>query len=254
MAYIGNIPAESYASFETETFSVSATANYTLSHAVTNENEIRLVINGVVQQPGSGKAYTASGTTLTLTSATVSGDVMYAVYLGRALQTVNPPNASVGTAQLADSSVTSAKLGTKNTPAFLANYTAAQAIANATATKVQFNSELFDSDNNYDNSSNYRFTPTTAGKYVVGLKLKYNNSQSCRLYTMIYKNGSEYERSEKWSDGSGTDLDPLSVTIINFNGSSDYVEAFALQESGGSLNLNNATTTRAYFYAYKIIE
>ena len=91
MSYIGNTPAENYASFLTETFSVSATTNYTLSHAVTNENEIRLVINGVVQQPGSGKAYTASGTTLTLTSATVSGDVMYAVYLGRALQTVNPP-------------------------------------------------------------------------------------------------------------------------------------------------------------------
>lgn len=110
MSYIGNTPAENYASFLTETFSVSATANYTLSHAVSNENDIRLVINNVVQQPGSGKAYTASGTTLTLTSATSSGDVMYAVYLGRALQTVNPPNASVGTAQLADSSVTSAKL------------------------------------------------------------------------------------------------------------------------------------------------
>ena len=110
MAYIGNTPAENYASFLTETFTVSATANYTLSHAVTNENDIRLVINGVVQQPGSGKAYTASGTTLTLTSATVSGDVMYAVYLGRALQTVNPPNASVGTAQLGSDAVTEAKI------------------------------------------------------------------------------------------------------------------------------------------------
>ena len=60
MAYIGNTPAENYASFLTETFTVSATANYTLSHAVTNENEIRLVINGVVQQPGSGKAYTVA--------------------------------------------------------------------------------------------------------------------------------------------------------------------------------------------------
>jgi hypothetical protein len=40
LAYIGNIPAESYASFETETFSVSATANYTLSHAVTNETKV----------------------------------------------------------------------------------------------------------------------------------------------------------------------------------------------------------------------
>ena len=48
--YIGNTPAENYASFLTETFTVSATANYTLSHAVTNENDIRLVINGVVQQ------------------------------------------------------------------------------------------------------------------------------------------------------------------------------------------------------------
>jgi hypothetical protein len=110
LAYIGNTPAESYASFLTETFTVSATASYTLSHAVANENDIRLVINGVVQQPGSGKAYTASGTTLTLTSATVSGDVMYAVYLGRALQTVNPPNASVGTAQLASEAVTNAKV------------------------------------------------------------------------------------------------------------------------------------------------
>ena len=111
MSYIGNTPAENYASFLTETFSVSATANYTLTHAVSNENDIRLVINNVVQQPGSGKAYTASGTTLTLTSATSSGDVMYAVYLGRALQTVNPPNASVGTSQLIDGNVTLAKLG-----------------------------------------------------------------------------------------------------------------------------------------------
>jgi hypothetical protein len=122
MSYIGNQPAESYASFLTETFTVSATANYTLSHSVTNENEIRLVINGVVQQPGSGKAYTASGTTLTLSSATVSGDVMYAVYLGRALQTVNPPAGSVGASQISDSSIALGKLsatGTKSSSTFL---------------------------------------------------------------------------------------------------------------------------------------
>ena len=110
MAYIGNTPAENYASFLTQTFSVTATASYTLDHAVSNENDIRLVINNVVQQPGSGKAYTASGTTLTLSEATASTDVMYCVYLGRALQTVNPPNASVGTSQLVDGAVTSAKL------------------------------------------------------------------------------------------------------------------------------------------------
>ena len=112
MAYIGNIPAESYASFERQVFTiVNSQTAYTLSHSVVNENDIRLVVNNVVQEPGSGKAYTASGTTLTLSAALVNGtDEMYCVFLGRALQTVNPPNASVGTTQLADSSVTSAKL------------------------------------------------------------------------------------------------------------------------------------------------
>ena len=110
MAYIGPLPAETFTSFATQEFSTSATTSYTLDHAVTNENEIALFINNVRQQPGSGKAYTASGTALTLSAATASTDTMYAVFLGRALQTVNPADASVGTSQLAATSVTAAKL------------------------------------------------------------------------------------------------------------------------------------------------
>jgi len=112
MAYIGNIPAESYASFEKQVFTiVNSQTAYTLSHSVVNENDIRLVVNNVVQEPGSGKAYTASSTTLTLSAALVNGtDEMYCVYLGRALQTVNPPNASVGTSQLGSDAVTGAKI------------------------------------------------------------------------------------------------------------------------------------------------
>ena len=112
MAYLVNRPAESYASFDKQVFTIviSQTA-YTLSHSVVNENDIRLVVNNVVQEPGSGKAYTASGTTLTLSAALVNGtDEMYCVFLGRALQTINPPSGSVGTAQLASTSVTAAKL------------------------------------------------------------------------------------------------------------------------------------------------
>ena len=95
MPYIGNIPAEKYASFDVQHFTTSATTGYTLSHAVANENDIRLVINNVVQQPGSSYAYTASGTTLTLSSATSGTDTMYCVFLGKAVQTVTPPAGSV---------------------------------------------------------------------------------------------------------------------------------------------------------------
>ena len=112
MAYLGNVPARSFISFEKQVFTiVNSQTAYTLSHSVTNENDIRLVINNVVQEPGSGKAYTASGTTLTLSAALTNGtDEMYCVFLGRAVGTVNAPAGSVAASQLASDSVTAAKL------------------------------------------------------------------------------------------------------------------------------------------------
>ena len=76
MGYVGNSPAEKYASFAVQHFTTSATTGYTLDHSVANENDIRLVINNVVQQPGGSYAYTASGTTLTLSAATAGTDTI----------------------------------------------------------------------------------------------------------------------------------------------------------------------------------
>ena len=108
MAYLGNVPARSFISFERQVFTiVNSQTAYTLSHSVTNENDIRLVVNNIVQEPGSGKAYTASGTTLTLSAALTNGtDEMYCVFLGRAVGTVNAPAGSVGNSQTAATIVT----------------------------------------------------------------------------------------------------------------------------------------------------
>ena len=100
MAYIGIQPAEKFTSFATQEFSTSATTSYTLDHAVANENELALFVNNVRQQPGSGKAYTATGTALTLSAATASTDTMYCVFLGRALQTVVPATNSITAAMV----------------------------------------------------------------------------------------------------------------------------------------------------------
>jgi hypothetical protein len=112
MAYLGNVPARSFISFERQVFTiVNSQTAYTLSHSVTNENDIRLVVNNIVQEPGSGKAYTASGTTLTLSAALTNGtDEMYCVFLGRATATNAPSAGSVGTSQLASDAVTEAKI------------------------------------------------------------------------------------------------------------------------------------------------
>ena len=98
MAYIGNIPAEKYSAFQKQDFTVTATTSYSLDHPVANANELALFINFVRQEPTA--SYSASGTSLTLTEATSASDDMYCVYLGKAVQTVNPPNNSVNEAQL----------------------------------------------------------------------------------------------------------------------------------------------------------
>ena len=116
MPYIGPNPAESFTSFATQTFSVSATTSYTLDHAVANENEIALFVNNVRQQPGSGKAYTATGTALTLSAATASTDTMYCIFLGRALQTVTPATNSI-TAAMVSNDLISGKDALTSAPA-----------------------------------------------------------------------------------------------------------------------------------------
>jgi hypothetical protein len=108
--YLGNQPALSYTSFAKQDFTTSATTSYVLDNPVANENEIALFINFVRQEPTT--AYTASGTSLTLTSATSASDDMYAIFLGKAVQTVNPPAGSVGISQLSAT-------GTKNSTTFL---------------------------------------------------------------------------------------------------------------------------------------
>ena len=54
-----------------------------------------------------------------------------------------------------------------NTPYFEARRSSTQTISDNTNTKIACDVETWDSAGNYDNSTNYRFTPTTAGKYYI---------------------------------------------------------------------------------------
>jgi hypothetical protein len=96
MAYIGNQPALQYITFAKQTFTAdSSTVAFTLDNSVANENELEVFVNNVRQEPGSGKAYTASGTTLTMSEAPNTGDDFYCIYQGKATQTVTPGNGTV---------------------------------------------------------------------------------------------------------------------------------------------------------------
>ena len=141
-----------------------------------------------------------------------------------------------------------------NTPAFEAYNSADQNISNATWTKMEVNTERFDSNNNF---ASHRFTPTTAGKYFVyakaTLKLPDYTIYSHRL--AIYKNGSGYMYSEGTINSNNTLAFPMSVySTIDMNGSTDYVEIYGyLEKHGGSDGVFESSSPQSIFGAYRII-
>ena len=261
MPFIGNQPALSYTSFAKQDFTTSATTSYTLDNPVANANELALFINFVRQEPTT--AYSASGTTLTLTSATSSSDDMYCVYLGKAVQTVNPPNASVGTSQLASSLDFSSKTITlasnmTNAPSFLAYRSTNQDITDNTITKVEFDTEDFDTDNCYDNSTNYRFTPTVRGKYFVYASCRGDAKSDSQIQyhtIFIYKNGSQVAKQTQNFQANYPRIMNVPISyVVDMNGSTDYLEIhYSQQDISGNPRIEGASTGTTFFGAYKLI-
>ena len=147
--------------------------------------------------------------------------------------------------------------GIQMTPAFEAYLSADQSISHATPTKVQFNTERFDTDGCYDNSTNYRFTPTTAGKYYiytnVNLATGDYNIYSVRLY--IYKNGTAYMHTGSVYNTSTALAIATSISnTIDMNGTTDYIEIYGYVEAhGGTGEKFENNDKGTYFGAYRII-
>ena len=90
MAYTGNVPATQYTSTVKDTFNGDGTTtDFTLSRP-SLVNNLEVFVENVQQEPTT--AYTVSGTTLSFTSAPVSGTGnIYVIHRGQAVQMIVPP-------------------------------------------------------------------------------------------------------------------------------------------------------------------
>ena len=157
--------------------------------------------------------------------------------------------------------VTPNATGIKMTPAFHAYLSADQtSISGNSNTKVQINTEVLDTDSCYDNSSNYRFLPTTAGKYFVYANLvgEFDTDKLFIIQSKIFKNGSVVATGNAdFATGSVTKISQYTSTIVDMNGSSDYVEFYGLLDrySGGTSTgiFHGASDQETYFGAYRLI-
>ena len=118
--------------------------------------------------------------------------------------------------------------GANAAPAFNAYLNATQNVTASTFTKVQLNAELFDTNNNFDSTTNYRFTPTVAGYYFFqgSCILQQTSGTAGIALIAIYKNGTNIGQNELTSTfSSGLTLQTSILTYMN--GTTDYVELYA---------------------------
>ena len=289
MAYVGT-PLDTTNAFQSlagKRFNGDAsTTDFTLDSSPNSTLDIEVFVENVRQDPNS--AYTVSGTTLAFTAAPPSGtNNIYVVHQAKAVGTIDVPSAGVQSGSLSSAFLTgqtdiggaiadadlflvddgaggtfrktaASRIKTyidapDNTPCFFATLSSAQSINDSTYTKIQFDTEVVDSDGKYDNSSNYRFTPTVAGKYLVSLQISCDElDDQKRVEAKIYKNGSGINRSATQASMSGGNSFPQTSTngfVVDLD-ADDYIEGYALQNHGSSRNIRASSET--YFGAILI--
>jgi hypothetical protein len=106
-----------------------------------------------------------------------------------------------------------------------------QSIPQAAATKIQWTTEDFDTNNDFDNATNYRFTPTVAGKYLLTFQGTLNGiADQIQLNIHLYN-----------SSGAGVDQSMGFSCVVDANGSTDYFEIYITHGSAGANNLLGTT-------------
>lgn len=151
---------------------------------------------------------------------------------GTGTLTIAAPNTSTDrTLTLPDATgtiLTTATAGVPvNGPAFSAYKSGSnQSLTGNTYTKITFDTEEFDTNSAYDNTTNYRFTPQVAGYYQISSKVELSGSGSSRNLIAIYKNGAIFKVGTDLGGLSPSTLGATISTVIYLNGSTDYVEIY----------------------------
>ena len=130
-------------------------------------------------------------------------------------------------------------------PAFSAVTSSTQTVSASTWTKLTPQIEQFDTNNNYDNSTNYRFTPTVAGYYQINGSASIAGATNSWAKCAIYKNGSVYKNGTMSNANAFSTGNSASV-LVYCNGSTDYVELYVIHNYGAPATLDYGTAS-CYF-------
>jgi hypothetical protein len=134
-------------------------------------------------------------------------------------------------------------------PAFSAYQGTSQTLTANVYTKIALNTERFDTNNNFDSTTNYRFTPTVAGYYQINYAVYGVSSGTITNFVgALYKNGSVYEFGPINSLNSNQQY--VSSTLVYMNGSTDYLELYMTLNGTGILFATTASGTTNFMSGF----
>jgi hypothetical protein len=206
--------------------------------------------NGVLL--GSADFTASNGTTVVLANPATAGDLIETVsfLVSSVLNAIPATAGAVTTPYLLDGSVTQAKLAAGvagNGPAFSAYPSANQSVSNASWTKITYDVESFDTNNNFASS---RFTPTVAGYYQINARALANGYANNQTIISIWKNGSESKRLNQTPNSTASSVCPMGSALIFMNGSTDFLEIYVNQNSGSTQTFLGGFAPEAYFEGF----
>jgi hypothetical protein len=162
------------------------------------------------------------------------------------------------------SGATATGFGGTMTPAWSVRLNATQNISDSTFTKINFDNEVLDTDNAYDNSSNYRWTCPSGkgGKYFIysSVHLQSGNSGLWTVgWSQIRKNGTAISNSIIDPRNSAGRQFNSTKTIIEDISAGDYLEVWGyIIASSGTSGFGGGSSGedlfKTTFGGYKIIE
>jgi hypothetical protein len=115
-------------------------------------------------------------------------------------------------------------------PAFYAKSVTNQSLSAGTTTKLVIDSEVIDTNGNYDTSA-YRFTPTVAGYYQISGQMAMQSNTSTEVTLILRKNATDYVRLGRTVGNSSGNIYFGSTILVYMNGSTDYLELFCYTQA-----------------------
>ena len=114
-----------------------------------------------------------------------------------------------------------------------------QSIGNNSFTKAQWNAKYWDTNSDFDITTNYRFTASVAGLYQMGKGIAIDNiADQAYIRVSIYKNGSETNPNAQGlnmiTESSGTTPHQANVSTLIDVDVGDYFEVYIKHNHGSS--------------------